>query len=38
MVANKDANPEGIDLELVKTFIKKVLDGNKEQPKTLAEE
>ena len=38
MVANKDTNPDGIDLELVKSFIKKVLDGNKEQPKTLAEE
>ena len=38
MVANKDANPEGIDLALVKTFIQKVLDSNKEQPKTAAEE
>jgi hypothetical protein len=38
MVADKDANPEGIDLALVKTFIQKVLDSNKEQPKTAAEE
>jgi hypothetical protein len=38
MVANKDTNPEGIDLALVKRFIEKVLDSNKEQPKTAAEE
>lgn len=38
MVADNDSNPEGIDLALVKTFIKKVIDSNKEQPKTAAEE
>ena len=38
IVVDKDANPEGIDLTLVKTFIQKVLDSNKEQPKTAAEE
>ena len=37
MVADKDTNPEGIDLVLVKAFIKKVLDSNKEQPQTAAE-
>lgn len=37
MIADKDTNPEGIDLLLVKTFIQKVLDGNKEQPQTAAE-
>ena len=37
MIADKDTNPEGIDLALVKTFIQKVLDSNKEQPKTVAE-
>ena len=34
IVADKETNPEGIDLTLVKTFIQKVLDSNKEQPKT----
>ena len=38
MVADKDTNPEGIDLTLVKTFVQKVLDSNKEQPKTAVEE
>lgn len=38
LVVDNDANPEGIDLTLVKTFIQKVLDNNKEQPKTVAEE
>lgn len=28
MLVDKDKNPEGIDLELVKTFINKVLDSN----------
>jgi len=37
MVADKDTNPEGIDLVLVKAFIKKVLDSNKEQLQTAAE-
>ncbi len=37
-VVDIDMNPEGIDLTLVKTFIQKVLDSNKEQPKTAAEE
>jgi len=32
LVANKDTNPEGIDLALVKTFIQKVLDSNKDNP------
>ena len=36
-VIDKDMNPEGIDLTLVKTFIQKVLDSNKEQPQTAAE-
>ena len=38
MAADNDSNPEGIDLALVKTFIKKVIDSYKEQPKTAAEE
>lgn len=37
VVADKDTNPEGIDLTLVKTFIQKVLDSNKEQPQIAAE-
>jgi len=37
MVADKDTNPEGIDLTLVKAFIQKVLDSNKEQPQIAAE-
>jgi len=37
MVIDKDINPEGIDLLLVKTFIQKVLDSNKEQPQTPTE-
>ena len=37
MVIDKDTNPEGIDLLLVKTFIQKVLDNNKEQPQTPTE-
>lgn len=37
MVTDKDTNPEGIDLVLVKAFIKKVLYSNKEQPQTAAE-
>ena len=37
MVADKDTNPEGIDLVLLKAFIKKVLDSNKEQLQTAAE-
>ena len=38
VVADKDMNPEGIDLTLVKTFIQKVLDSNKEQPLTATDE
>ena len=38
MVADKDTNPEGIDLRLVKTFIQKVLDSNKEHPQTAIAE
>lgn len=38
MVADKDTNPEGIDLTLVKTFIQKVLESNKEQPLTATVE
>lgn len=38
VVADKDTNPEGIDLTLVKTFIQKVLDSNKEQPLTTTGE
>lgn len=37
MVADKDTNPEGIDLTLVKAFIQKILDSNKEQPQIAAE-
>ena len=38
MVTDMDTNPEGIDLALVKTFIQKVLDNNKELSKTAADE
>lgn len=38
VVADKDTNPEGIDLTLVKTFIQKVLESNKEQPLTATVE
>ncbi len=37
IVSDKETNPEGIDLTLVKTFINKVLDSNKDQSKTTAE-
>lgn len=32
IVPDKETNPEGIDLALVKTFIQKVLDSNKDNP------
>ena len=38
VVIDKDTNPEGIDLKLVKTFIQKVLNSNKEQAQIPAEE